>query len=83
VRDHPTVQRFHNIVAALERAGVQAVNPPMAFPMEAERWPRKMWLVSHKPVAVAAGLSMMGIHHNVIHPTLRQLHPAGNGVARC
>lgn len=27
-----------------------------------------MWLVSHKPVAVAAGLGMMGIHRNVIHP---------------
>ena len=56
------------IVTALERAGVQAVNPPMAFPMEAERWPQKMWIVSHKPVAVAAGLGMMGIHRNVIHP---------------
>lgn len=57
-----------NIVAALEREGVQAVNPPMAFPMEADRWPRKMWLISHKPVAVAAGLGQMGIHRNVIHP---------------
>ncbi len=27
-----------------------------------------MWVVSHKPVAVAAGLGMMGIHRNVIHP---------------
>src|SRR3954463_14211515 len=25
-------------------------------------------VVSHKPVAVAAGLGMMGIHRNVIHP---------------
>ncbi|MBA4019589.1 MAG: 4Fe-4S ferredoxin [Pirellula sp.] len=56
------------IVAALQRAGIPAVNPPMAFPMEAERWPEKMWVVSHKPVAVAAGLGMMGIHRNVIHP---------------
>jgi len=56
------------VVAALERAGVPAVNPPMGFPMEAHLWPEKMWLVSHKPVAVAAGLGMMGIHRNVIHP---------------
>ncbi len=56
------------IVAALEREGIPAVNPPMAFPMEADRWPEKMWVVSHKPVAVAAGLGMMGIHRNVIHP---------------
>jgi ferredoxin len=56
------------VVTALEREGVPAVNPPMGFPMEADRWPEKMWVVSHKPVAVAAGLGMMGIHRNVIHP---------------
>jgi Fe-S-cluster-containing hydrogenase component 2 len=28
----------------------------------------KAWVVSHKPVAVAAGLGHMGIHRNVIHP---------------
>jgi epoxyqueuosine reductase QueG len=56
------------IVAELERQGVRAVNPPMAFPMEVDRWPDRTWLVSHKPVAVAAGLGMMGIHRNVIHP---------------
>jgi len=55
-------------VTALERAGVPAINPPMGFPMDADRWPEKMWVVSHKPVAVAAGLGMMGIHRNVIHP---------------
>jgi len=27
-----------------------------------------MWVISHKPVAVAAGLGQMGIHRNVIHP---------------
>lgn len=56
------------IVTALEREGIPAINPPMGFPMEADRWPEKMWVVSHKPVAVAAGLGMMGIHRNVIHP---------------
>ncbi|MFO0905535.1 MAG: SCP2 sterol-binding domain-containing protein [Pirellulales bacterium] len=56
------------VVTALEKAGVPAINPPMGFPMEADRWPDKMWVVSHKPVAVAAGMGMMGIHRNVIHP---------------
>jgi len=56
------------VVASLERQGVPAVNPPMGFPMESDRWPEKMWVVSHKPVAEAAGLGMMGIHRNVIHP---------------
>jgi Fe-S-cluster-containing hydrogenase component 2 len=37
--------------------------------MEADRWmTERIWIVSHKPVAVAAGLGRMGIHRNVIHP---------------
>jgi NAD-dependent dihydropyrimidine dehydrogenase PreA subunit len=57
------------IVAALEQAGVHAINGGAAgFPMEADQWGAKMWLISHKPVAVAAGLGRMGIHRNVIHP---------------
>jgi len=45
------------IVAALERAGVRAINGGAAgFPMEADRWGAKMWVISHKPIAVAAGL---------------------------
>lgn len=58
-----------HIVTALERAGIRAMNPPMGFPMEADRWmTERIWTVAHKPVAVAAGLGHMGIHRNVIHP---------------
>jgi NAD-dependent dihydropyrimidine dehydrogenase PreA subunit len=58
-----------NIVATLERHGIRALNPAMGFPMEMERFPgEKIWVVSHKPVAIAAGLGHMGIHRNVIHP---------------
>lgn len=56
------------IVTALEHRGIRAVNPAMGFPMEMDRFPGKTWVVSHKPVAVAAGLGHMGIHRNVIHP---------------
>lgn len=56
------------IVKALEEQGIKALNPAMGFPMEMDRFPGKVWVVSHKPVAVAAGLGMMGIHRNVIHP---------------
>ena len=57
------------VVATLERQGVRALNPAMGFPMEMDRFPGgKIWVVSHKPVAVAAGLGHMGIHRNVIHP---------------
>jgi len=56
------------LAAALERKGVRAVTPAPGFPMEADRWRGKMHVVSHKPVAVAAGLGKMGLHRNVIHP---------------
>lgn len=57
------------IVARLEELGVRALNPSAGFPMEMDRFPgEKIWVVSHKPVAVAAGLGQMGIHRNVIHP---------------
>jgi epoxyqueuosine reductase QueG len=56
------------IVARLESLGARAVSTAMGFPMEMDRWPRRMWTISHKPVAVAAGLGTMGIHRNVIHP---------------
>ena len=36
--------------------------------MEMSRFPGRVWVVSHKPVAIAAGLGRMGIHRNVIHP---------------
>jgi ferredoxin len=56
------------IVTALERRGIRALNPSMGFPMEMDRFPGKIWVVSHKPIAVAAGLGQIGIHRNVIHP---------------
>jgi epoxyqueuosine reductase len=34
-----------------------------------DRFPReRIWVVAHKTVAVAAGLGVMGLHRNVIHP---------------
>jgi hypothetical protein len=57
-----------SVVQTLEDRGIRAMNPAMGFPMEMGKFPGKVWVVSHKPVAVAAGLGMMGIHRNVIHP---------------
>jgi len=57
------------IVAKLEEGGIRAVNPSMGFPMEMYQTPgHAIWIVSHKPVAVEAGLGHMGIHRNLIHP---------------
>ncbi|MGV3525091.1 MAG: SCP2 sterol-binding domain-containing protein [Candidatus Sericytochromatia bacterium] len=59
----------HRIAKALEQRGVRTLNPPMAFPMEVGRMPGETpHVVSHKPIAEAAGLGKMGIHRNVIHP---------------
>jgi Fe-S-cluster-containing hydrogenase component 2 len=42
--------------------------PGASFPMEMDQFPGKVWVISHKPVAVAAGLGHIGIHRLVIHP---------------
>jgi NAD-dependent dihydropyrimidine dehydrogenase PreA subunit len=57
------------ILRRLKQAGVHGINAgATGFPMEMDRWPSKFWVVSHKTVAVAAGMGQMGIHRNVIHP---------------
>jgi NAD-dependent dihydropyrimidine dehydrogenase PreA subunit len=56
------------VTARLEKEGIGAVNAAMGFPMEMDRFPGRIWTVSHKLVSEAAGLGRMGIHRNVIHP---------------
>lgn len=58
-----------SITQWLEDQGIRALNVNVGFPMEAENFPNKQaWTISHKPLAVAAGLGRMGLHRNVIHP---------------
>ncbi len=61
------------IVGRLDSIGISALNPAAGFPMEMSSFPGKVWHLSHKPVAVAAGLGRMGIHRNVIHPRFGNL----------
>src|SRR6476661_3749015 len=42
-----------------------------------DRFPGKVWVVSHKPVAVAAGRGQTGIHRNVIRPKSGNSAPPG------
>lgn len=69
---HRSMDRINDaaaeLVRRLARHGVRAVNPAAGFPMEMDNFPGRMWVVSHKPVAVAAGLGRMGVHRSVIHP---------------
>lgn len=62
--DHVT----RKIAFALEKQGIRALTPPAGFPMEMTKWPGKIWIVSHKPIAEMAGLGKMGLHRSVIHP---------------
>jgi ferredoxin len=57
-----------DLVRALQDRGIRALAPSQGFPMEMDHWPGRIWVVQHKTVAVAAGLGVMGIHRNVIHP---------------
>jgi len=56
------------IVQTLREHGVVALNSVAAFPMEAGDFPNKNWPISHKPIAVAAGIGHVGLHRNLIHP---------------
>jgi epoxyqueuosine reductase len=56
------------VTQALQDAGYRALNPSVGFPQEMDRYPGRIWVVAHKTVAVAAGLGVMGLHRNVIHP---------------
>src|SRR6201996_3038421 len=56
------------ITRLLEDRRYRALNPSATFPMEMDRYPGRIWVVAHKPVAVASGMGVMGIHRNVIHP---------------
>ena len=57
------------ILRRLNEHGVRGVIPPVGFPMDMNSWPnKKIWDVSHKLVAIQAGLGHMGINRNVIHP---------------
>src|SRR5260221_5261488 len=57
------------LVRHLETLGINATTgAPTGFPMEADRWPGKMWLISHKPVAGAAGLGRLR-HHRQVNST--------------
>jgi NAD-dependent dihydropyrimidine dehydrogenase PreA subunit len=65
---HEVDKVARRIVRQLEDRGIRALNPAMAFPMEMDNFPQRVWIVSHKRVAEAAGLGKMGIHRSLIHP---------------
>jgi ferredoxin-NADP reductase/ferredoxin len=72
------------IVADLETRGIRAANPAMGFPMEMYQvGAGAIWVVSHKTVAVEAGLGHMGIHRNLIHPRFGNFVLLGTVLLEC
>jgi epoxyqueuosine reductase QueG len=57
------------VVRQLNERGVRGAFPAVGFPMDMNNWTEiRIWELSHKIVAVEAGVGHMGIHRNVIHP---------------
>jgi epoxyqueuosine reductase QueG len=56
------------IIRRLNKKGIRGIAVPSGFPMDMTRWPGKIWELSHKIVAVEAGVGHMGLNRVVIHP---------------
>lgn len=56
------------IIHSLHKIGIRGVSVPYAFPSDMNRWPGKIWDVSHKLIAVEAGLGDFGISRIILHP---------------
>ncbi len=65
---HAADETAHNLATALAPLGVGSMVFPAGFPMDMSQWPGKMWAVSHKAVAVAAGMGQMGLNRMLLHP---------------
>lgn len=58
------------ILRHLNAQDIRGVTLNPAFPMDMNRWPGKTWEVSHKTMAVEAGLGVMGRNRLVLSPQL-------------
>jgi epoxyqueuosine reductase QueG len=56
------------ILRRLNRIGLRGVVVNKGWPMDLDKYPGKIWDVSHKIMAVEAGLGHMGLNRLVLHP---------------
>lgn len=56
------------ILRCLNAQDIRGVTLNPAFPMDMNRWPGKTWDVSHKTIAVEAGIGVMGLNRLVVSP---------------
>jgi epoxyqueuosine reductase QueG len=56
------------ILRRFNKLGIRGVVPTKSWPMDLNRWPGKIWDISHKILAIEAGLGQMGMNRIVLHP---------------
>lgn len=56
------------ILRRLNTQDIRGVTLNPAFPMDMNRWPGKTWDVSHKTIAVEAGIGVIGLNRLVLSP---------------
>ena len=56
------------ILRRFNELGIRGVVPTKSWPMDLNRWPGKIWDISHKILATEAGLGQMGLNRIVLHP---------------
>jgi len=56
------------ILRRLNKKSIRGVVPTKSWPMDLNRWPGKIWDVSHKIMATEAGLGQMGMNRILLHP---------------
>ena len=56
------------LARVLKQKNINSLHPAAGFPMDMSKWPGKMWPVSHKSIAMAAGLGHLGHNRLLIHP---------------
>jgi epoxyqueuosine reductase QueG len=66
-RTEEDLSRFSGeILRQLNSQDIRGVTLNPAFPMDMNRWPGKTWDVSHKTLAVEAGIGVMGLNRLVL-----------------
>jgi len=61
-------RKTREVATRLQKLGFRALNVPVGFPMEMDRWPERPWLTVDKTNAVEAGLGRMGWNRLLLHP---------------
>ena len=56
------------LVGIFRKHRIACITPAEGFPQDMSKWPGRMFTVSHKTVAQAAGLGKIGHHRLLIHP---------------